>query len=165
MGVTQQLPERDKYLYSQEYIQDRLAVMMGGRAAEKLIFDTSTNGAENDLKEATRLGRRMVLDWGMSRNLGSLALGSQQEHVFLGREISQRREYSEETAREIDLEVKAFLDQAFKKATELLKENQSHLDAIANTLLEQEEMTGEEVQELLETHRQKRQVQKEVQHG
>jgi cell division protease FtsH len=165
MGVTQQLPERDKYLYSQEYIQDRLAVMMGGRAAERLILDTCTNGAENDLKEATRLGRRMVLDWGMSRHLGTLALGGQQEHVFLGREISQRRDYSEETAREIDLEVKAILDQAFQKATELLKENRSRLDEIANTLLEKEEITGEEVQELLETRRQNRRGQKEVSHG
>lgn len=165
MGVTQQLPERDKYLYSQEYIQDRLAVMMGGRAAERLVFDTSTNGAENDLKEATRLGRRMVLDWGMSRRMGSMALGSQQEHVFLGREISQRREYSEETAREIDLEVKSILDQAFQLATDRLRENRGLLDSIAEQLIEREEMTGEEVQELVEAHREEASKQKEVEHG
>ncbi len=149
MGHTHQLPEEDRYIVSREYITDRLAVMMGGRASEHLVLNTTTSGAENDLKEATRLARKMVLDWGMSPRLGQVALGGGREHVFLGEEIAQRREYSESTAREVDEEIKKILADAYKRARSILEENREGLDRIASTLMEKEEITGEEVAGLL----------------
>jgi cell division protease FtsH len=151
MGVTQQLPEKDKYVYPREYLLDRLAVMMGGRAAEELAFDTATSGAENDLKHATQLARKMVLDWGMSERLGNVALGGRSEQVFLGEEIAQRREFSEATAREADEEVKTTLNEAFDRASGALYEHRDALDRVADALLEYEEIPGDRVLELLET--------------
>jgi cell division protease FtsH len=150
MGVTQQLPERDKYIYPREYMLDRMAVMMGGRAAEELVFDTSTSGAENDLKHATQLARKMVLDWGMSERLGHVALGGRKEQVFLGEEIAQRREYSEATAREADEEIKAIMSETFELAIGTLSKHREALDRIANALLENEEISGEKVVELIQ---------------
>jgi cell division protease FtsH len=145
MGVTQQLPERDKYIYPQEYLLDRLAVMMGGRAAEILVLNTTTSGAEMDLKEATRLARKMVLDWGMSERLGTLSFGEQGQHVFLGEEIGRPRKFSEQTASLIDEEVKAILDDAYERASSHLQSNRKILDRVAEELMESEEITGEEV--------------------
>ena len=145
MGVTQQLPEKEKYVYAREYLLDRMAVMMGGRAAEKLIFDTATSGAENDLKQVTQLARKMVLDWGMSEKLGHVALGGEKQQVFLGEEIAHRRQYSEVTAREVDEEIRVILEAAFTRALSTLREYRVELDQIAKTLLAREEMTGEEV--------------------
>jgi cell division protease FtsH len=142
MGVTQQLPERDRYVYRREYMLDRLAVMMGGRAAEQLIFDTATSGAENDLKQATQLARRMVLDWGMSP-------GGRSEQVFLGQEIAQRREYSEATAREVDQEIQAILDEAYERAASTLRERREALASLVETLLEEEEIPGKRVLDLV----------------
>jgi len=149
MGVTQQLPEKERYVYRKEYMLDRLAVMLGGRASEELNLNTFTSGAENDLKEATKLARRMVLDWGMSERLGHMALGSRQEQVFLGEEIAQRREYSEETAREIDQEIKAILDRAYERARSTLEEYQDGLERLVKRLQETEEVPGEEVKDLI----------------
>lgn len=149
MGVTQQLPERDRYLYLREYMLDRLAVMMGGRAAENLIFDTATSGAENDLKQATQLARKMVLDWGMSERLGHVALGDESGEIFLGEEIAQRRAFSETTAREVDEEIKAILEEAFERALRVLKDNRHELDLLVDALVEREEILGEEVIRLL----------------
>jgi cell division protease FtsH len=157
MGVTQQLPEKEKYIYPREYLLDRLAVMMGGRAAEKMIFNTSTSGAENDLKQATQLARQMVLDWGMSEKLGPMALGGQQEQVFLGEQLMNRREYSELTAREIDEEVSNILQTAYDRALDCLQTYEEGLDKVSEALLDHEEIAGEIVlalvgkpQELLE---------------
>jgi cell division protease FtsH len=144
MGLTEQRPEHDKYIYPREYMVDRLAVMMGGRAAERLVFNTSTSGASNDLQQATKLARRMVLEWGMSEELGPMALGGDQRNVFLGEELTQAREYSDETAREVDEVVKATLEDAFNRATNALKENREALDRLAEALLEKEELSGEE---------------------
>jgi cell division protease FtsH len=149
MGVTQQLPEKDKYIFPKPYMLDRLAVMMGGRAAENLVFDTATSGAANDLKQATRLARKMVLDWGMSERLGHIALGGRREQVFLGEEIAQRREYSEATAREVDQEIQAILKNVYERALSTLQEYRSELDKVANALLENEEIPGEEVLKLV----------------
>lgn len=149
MGVTQQLPEREKYLYPREYMLDRLAVMMGGRAAEDLVFNTVTSGAENDLKQATKLARKMVLDWGMSEKLGHVALGSESEEVFLGEELGHHREYSETTAREVDQEVKRILDEAYQRATKTLGKQRSELDALASALVEHEELPGSAVLKLV----------------
>jgi cell division protease FtsH len=153
MGVTQQLPEREKYIYPIEYLLDRMAVMMGGRAAEDIIFDTHTSGAENDLKQATKLARKMVLDWGMSERLGHVALGGEREQVFLGEEIAHRRNYSETTAREVDEEIKSILETAYQRATDILKKYRQELDDVANALLSKEEIPGEEVMRLVNSER------------
>ncbi len=150
MGVTIQLPEREKYIYAKEYMLDRMAVMMGGRAAEELIFDTATSGAENDLKQITKLARKMVLDWGMSKKFGHMALGGEQQQVFLGKDLGQQREYSDDTAREADQEVKSILENAYKRAVETLKENREVLDRVADLLLEHEEISGKTVLNLIE---------------
>jgi cell division protease FtsH len=149
MGVTQQLPERDKYVYRREYMLDRLAVMMGGRAAESLVLNTATSGAENDLKQATQLARKMVLDWGMSEELGYVAFGSDRNQVFLGEELTQRREYSETTARQVDKETRAILNEAYKRAYTTLEEHREALNRIADALLEHEEIPGSRILELI----------------
>ncbi|MBN1687101.1 MAG: ATP-dependent zinc metalloprotease FtsH [Spirochaetales bacterium] len=149
MGVTQQLPEGDKYLYNREYLLDRIAVLLGGRVAEKLHMGTITSGAENDLQQATQLARKMVLDWGMSERLANISLGSEREHVFLGEDIATRRDFSEATAREIDQEIKSILDEAFERATTLLTEKNEAVLKVANGLLEKEELLGEDIDKLL----------------
>lgn len=149
MGVTQQLPETEKYIYAREYLLDRIAVMMGGRAAERLVFDTATSGAENDLKQATRLARKMVLDWGMSDKLGYVALGGEREQVFLGEEIAHRRQYSEATAREVDEEIRVVLEAAYSQALDTLRDHRLELDEIARMLMAREEMSGEEVSRIV----------------
>jgi cell division protease FtsH len=149
MGVTQQIPERDRYLYPKEYMLDRVAVMMGGRVAEEYFMDTMTSGAENDLKQATQLVRKMVLDWGMSKKLGPIALGDERDEVFLGEELGHRRIYSELTAREIDEEIIAILEDAYQRAKEALKANQEGLDRLVKALLDHEIVRGDEVHSLL----------------
>ena len=145
MGVTQQLPEKEKLLYKKDYMLDRMAVMMGGRAAETLIFDTATSGAENDLKQLTKLARKMVLDWGMSDKFGNMAFGGQQEQVFLGEQMGSQREYSDSTAREIDEEVKRILQEAYQKAVDTITEHRNVLDRLAEELLDKEEVPGSKV--------------------
>ena len=155
MGFTQQLPEGDKYLYQRKYMLDRLAVMMGGRAAEDLVLGTSTSGAENDLKHATQLARKMVLDWGMGERFRHVALGGRREQVFLGEEIAQRREYSETTAREVDEEIQQILEETYQRAVNTLQEHRDALDRLAEALLEHEELPGNEVLEIIEVGAQK----------
>jgi cell division protease FtsH len=150
MGVTQQLPEKDKYIYRREYMLDRVAVMMGGRAAEDLVFETATSGAENDLEEATKLARRMVLRWGMSEEIGPMASGRQRQQVFLGEEIAQKREFSEETQREVDQAVRRIVEEAYERASTTLTERRDVLDRVAEALLEKEELPGDAIMELLD---------------
>jgi len=149
MGATQQLPEGDKYIYPRDYIMDRLKVMLGGRAAEHIFLKTSTSGAENDLKGATRIARKMVLDWGMSEHLKHVALGGRKDHVFLGEEIAQRRDYSEVTAREVDEEIKNILKEAYDSAAGILREYSRELKKVVEALLEKEELSGEEIKKLI----------------
>ncbi|MEX0928519.1 MAG: hypothetical protein WDZ53_03870 [Balneolales bacterium] len=149
MGVTQQMPEGDRYLYRREYLLDRLAVIMGGRAAERMIFGTATSGAENDLKQVTKLARKMVLDWGMSEKFRFTALGGQRDEVFIGEQMGSQREYSDETAREADKEANKILEEAFRRAEEVLKTYRSSLDRLAELLLEKEEVMGEEILKLV----------------
>ncbi len=149
MGVTQQLPERDQYLYRKEHLLDRLAVIMGGRAAERMIFKTATSGAENDLKQVTKLARKMVLDWGMSETFRYTALGGQREEVFLGEQIANQREYSDETAREADRAVNGILEEAYNRAEQVLKKHRKAFDRLAELLLEKEEVMGDEILELV----------------
>ncbi|MCF7928090.1 MAG: ATP-dependent zinc metalloprotease FtsH [Spirochaetales bacterium] len=149
MGVTMQLPARDKYLYSREYLEDRLAVMLAGRCSEELIFDSITSGAENDFRESTKLARQMVSAWGMSEKLGPLASSGEQRNVFLGEELSRGREFSEETAQVIDSEIQRFLNESYERAKSTLEENRSKLEKLADTLLEKEQLSADEVLDLL----------------
>ena len=147
MGMTQQLPEKEKYVYSKDYVLSRLAVMLGGRAAERLIFETSTSGSESDLKQAMDLARRMVLDWGMSEELANLALGGQRQEFLEG--LLPRAEYSERTAWKIDEEVKKIIEDSFKCAMETLRKHREGLDRVAQILIEKEEIPGNRVIELV----------------
>jgi cell division protease FtsH len=145
MGATQQFPEQERYIYPREYLQDRLAVMMGGRCAESLVFNTATSGAANDLQQATKLARKMVLEWGMSGQFEHMALGSAGEQVFLGEELGKPKEYSEATSQAVDKEVETILQNAFEQAKDILSQHRQALDRLASTLLDQEEVPGETV--------------------
>jgi len=149
MGVTQQLPEEDKYIYRKEYMIDRLAVMMGGRAAENLIFNTSTSGAENDLKQSTKIARKMVLDWGMSDAFKNVAYGEESDEVFLGKDISSKQKFSEETSSAVDKSIRDILTQSYQTAENILKEKSKVLDSIADMLIQEEQVSGKVVLELL----------------
>ncbi len=147
MGVTQQLPETEKYISSRDIILDRVAVMLGGRAAEILVFGTSTTGAEQDLKQATHLARKMVLDWGMGDQLPHLALGGQREQYLDA--LVQKHDYSERMAETVDEEVKRIIHEAFTRATKVLQAHRKGLDGLVQRLIEREEIPGSEVMELL----------------
>jgi cell division protease FtsH len=144
MGVTQQVPEREKYIYPKEYMLNRLAVMMGGRAAEQVVAGIVTSGAADDLKQATSLARRMVLEWGMGESLGQMAIAESHDNG-MGYGLFQRPEYSEETARQVDEEIKKILKEAYDRAVEVLRDHRDGLDRVANDLLEKEEVPGKEV--------------------
>ena len=149
MGVTQQLPEKDKYLYRLDYLLDRLAVIMGGRAAEEIIFNTATSGAENDLKQVRKMARKMVLDWGMGKTFKHISLGEDQGNVFLGEELAKGREYSDQTAREVDEEIRRITEDAFQRAVDTLNENRDAFDRLAAMLIEREEVPGKDVLQLV----------------
>ena len=149
MGVTQQFPEKEKYIYRKEYLMDRLAVIMGGRAAEELVFETATSGAKDDLQQVAKLSRKMVLEWGMSERFQHLSFGGEEEEVFLGRDMSRKQVYSDSTAREIDEEVQKITKEAFNRALDTLKKHRDVLDNVAERLLEKEEIPGDEVKKLL----------------
>jgi len=150
LGITMQLPIDEKHGYSRKYIEGRLAIMMGGRAAEKLIFDELTTGAGNDLEQATKIARKMVCEWGMSDLLGPLTFGKNSEEVFLGRDIQSQRDYSEVTARIIDEEVARILRTAQKNAEESLKKHQTLLHRVADELLKFETIDGKDLQKIIE---------------
>ncbi len=149
MGVTQQLPERDRYLYTRDYMLDRMAVMMGGRAAEELSMGTMTSGAQDDLTQATRLARHMVLDWGMSHRLGPVHLGGDEQEVFLGEDLARTRAFSDQTAHEVDLEVRAILEEAMDRARTLLTDYRASLDRIVDALIENEQISGDAMLKLI----------------
>lgn len=137
------------HLYTREYLHDKLAVLMGGRAAEELVLGTATSGAENDLKEATRLTRRMVLDWGLAEELGHQALHTAPEDLYLGDGFRRAPEYSQVTAEQVDQAVRRILDEAYERARQVLEVERAGLDATAEALMEHEVLSGEEVAEIL----------------
>ena len=145
LGITMQLPTDDRHNYSKTYLENNLAVLMGGRVAEEIIFNEMTTGAGNDIERATKMARRMVCEWGMSETLGPLALGENSQEVFLGRDIVHHKDYSEETARLIDAEIRKIVQQAYERAKKLLTENLDVLHNVSLALLERETLTGEEV--------------------
>ena len=149
LGHTRQLPAEDRYLLTRSQMKDMIATMLAGHAAEKLMFNETTTGAADDIKKATYLARRMVTDFGMSSKLGPRTFGDRQELIFLGREISEQRDYSDKTADKIDKEVNSFINAAFGVARKILTENKDKLTQIAEALLEKETLEGEELEALL----------------
>jgi cell division protease FtsH len=149
LGVTQQLPLDDRYTYSREYLMTRLAMMFGGRAAEELVFGHMTTGAGDDIEKASELARKMVCEWGMSENLGPIAFGRKDEQIFLGRDIALHKDYSEQTAIEIDREVRRIVSEAYQRARALLADNLDVLHAVADHLLEKEVLNGSEVEAIM----------------
>lgn len=140
-----QLPIDEKHGYSKTYILSRLAVMMGGRAAEELILNEITTGASNDIERATSIARRMVCEWGMSDIMGPMAFGKKNEEIFLGREIQSHRDYSEETAQKIDHEVVSIIKNAQKTALQILEKNIKLLHLMADQLLEHETINESDI--------------------
>jgi cell division protease FtsH len=149
LGLTMQLPEADKHTYTKEYLEGMLAVLMGGRTAEEIFLGHITTGAGNDIERATDIARNMVCEWGMS-DLGPLAFGKKEEAIFLGREIAQHRDFSEDTALQIDREVKRIVSSGYESARNILLNNRETLDRIAQALLEREVIDANEVKLLME---------------
>jgi len=150
LGLTQQLPIDEKHTYPREYLLNGITVLLGGRSAEELVLEDLTTGAGNDLERATELARKMVCEWGMSDELGPLTFGKKEEQIFLGREIAQHRDYSENTALKIDQAIKRIVDKSHKQAKKLLEMNVKILHRLANTLLEKESLDGEEIDRILQ---------------
>jgi len=149
LGLTMQLPEADKHTYTKEYLEGMLAVLMGGRTAEEIFLGHITTGAGNDIERATDIARNMVCEWGMS-NMGPLAYGKKEEAIFLGREIAQHRDFSEDTALHIDKEVKRIVSEAYEKARSIVEANRATLENIAQALLVREVLDANEVKMLME---------------
>ena len=151
LGMVMQLPERDKLSMSLEQMTSRLAIMMGGRVAEELMFgrEKVTSGASSDIEQATRLARMMVTRWGLSEELGTVSYGENQDEVFLGMSVSRTQNASEATVQKIDTEIRRFVEEGYNEATRILTEKRADLEALAKGLLEFETLTGDEIQDLL----------------
>jgi cell division protease FtsH len=149
LGVTQQLPLDDKHSYSKDYLEAQLAILMAGRIAEEIFMKHITTGAGNDIERATDLARKMVCEWGMSE-LGPLSFGKKEEQIFLGREIAQHRDFSEDTAERIDQQVKKLVQDGYDRARKLIEERSEAMVRIAEALLEREVLDGAEVKQLID---------------
>ncbi len=148
LGVTQQLPEDDRYTYDKEYLLNRIAVLMGGRVAEEIMLNTITTGAGNDIERATDIARKMVCEWGMS-SLGPVSFSEDSKEVFLGRDMAVKTTYSEETAKMIDKEIRTIVEDAYKKAIDIIETNKDKMEKMAQTLLEKEVIDAKEINEIL----------------
>ncbi|MCC6501559.1 MAG: ATP-dependent zinc metalloprotease FtsH [Deltaproteobacteria bacterium] len=149
LGLTQQLPIDERHTYSREYLLSNISVLMGGRAAEEIVLHHMTTGAGNDIERATELARKMVCEWGMSDKLGPLSFGKKEEHIFLGKDMGQRRDFSEDTAEEIDTEIKKIVMDNYSRARQLVESNISALHRLAKALLEKEALDGAEIERLI----------------
>jgi cell division protease FtsH len=149
LGLTMQLPIDEKYTHSKGYLKNSICILFGGRVAEQLVFEEITTGAGNDLERATQLARKMVCEWGMSEDLGPLTYGKKEEQIFLGREIAQHRDYSDETARQIDAAVKEIILEAGEKVKNLLRDNMDILHKMADELLERETIVLEDIENII----------------
>ena len=155
LGLTQQLPLDERHTYPKDYLTATLTDLLGGRAAEDLVFNQFTTGAGNDLERATDLARKMVCNWGMSEELGPITFGRREEHIFLGREISQPKDFSEETARLIDHAMKNLVEGAYQKAKDLLATHRAVLQALAQALLERETLDTQEIDAVINSFKEK----------
>ncbi len=150
LGVTMQLPMDEQHTYQKGYLYNSLAILMGGRCAEEICLGEMTTGAGNDIERATEMARKMVCEWGMSEKMGPLSYGSKEEQVFLGRDFSNQKNFSDQTAKLIDQEVKTLVMGGYNRATELLKKNRDTLENLAQALLERETLTGDEVKNVID---------------
>ena len=148
LGYTMALPSEDRYLQSKTEFEDKIAGLLAGNVAERLVFGDTTTGASNDIEKATDLARRMVTEFGMSDRLGPLSFGKRDELVFLGREIGEQRNYSDEVAKQIDEEVRAIIDHAYERATDVLVQHRDKLTALAEKLVAEETVDAEEFEKL-----------------
>ncbi len=153
MGVTQQLPEEDRHYYPKSYLMNRLAVMLGGRIAEKIVFNDISTGAQNDLKEASSLAEKMVAQWGMSEKVGPVSLGRGEEHPFLGRELSQPKRYSEDMAWLMDQEIRGLILEAEATAEDILRKKKKLLDSIAEALIREEVLNREDIDRIIDENK------------
>jgi cell division protease FtsH len=149
LGVTQQLPIEDKYTLARDYLNKTIMVLLGGRAAEEIVFAERTSGAGNDLERASEIARKMVCEWGMSEKIGPVTFGKKDEQIFLGKEIARSKDYSEATALEIDNEIKRIVNESYRKAKTLLEENLDLLHKLAEVLLDKEVVDGKELDDLV----------------
>ena len=149
LGLTQQLPETDKHNYTKEFIEGQIAILMGGRCAEKMFLDLETTGAANDIEVATERAHKMVSEWGMSPEMGPLSFGKKEEQIFLGREIAQHRDYSEDTAIRIDHEVKRIVEEGYALAWKTLEEHRNTLIRLAESLLEYETLDSFDIEAII----------------
>jgi cell division protease FtsH len=149
LGLTQQLPIDEKHTYPKDYLINNITIMMGGRAAEELVLNRQTTGAGNDIENSTEIARKMVCDWGMSDKLGPLTFGKKEEQIFLGREFAQHRDYSEDTARLIDDEIRGIVMESYEKAKDILQKNMEALHRLATTLLEKEVLDSQQIDAII----------------
>jgi cell division protease FtsH len=149
LGLTQQIPLDDRHTYSRPFLLNNLAILFGGRAAEELILGHMTTGAGNDIERATDMARKMICEWGMSEKLGPMTFGKKEEEIFLGRDFTQRVDYSETTAVQIDGEVRRIIMEAYERAKMLLRRNLEVLHKMAEALLERESIDGSDIDEIL----------------
>jgi cell division protease FtsH len=149
LGLTQQVPLDDRHTYSREYLLSKLSILFGGRAAEEIVLGQTTTGAGNDLERATELAHKMVCEWGMSEKLGPITFGKKEEEIFLGRDFTQRVDYSETTAVQIDGEVRRLVLETYERAKLLLRRNLDVLHKMAEALLERESLDGADIDEIL----------------
>jgi len=149
LGLTQQLPIDEKHTYPKDYLLNNITIMMGGRAAEELVLERLTTGAGNDIERSTEIARKMVCEWGMSDKIGPLACGQKEEEIFIGREFARHRDYSEETARLIDDEVRGIVTQSYERAKNIIRSNMGLLHGLANNLLEKEVLDGHQIDNIL----------------
>jgi cell division protease FtsH len=149
LGVTMQLPTDDRHNYSREFLDNRLAILLGGRVAEELVFKHVTTGAGNDLERATDLARKMVCEWGMSDTLGPLTFGQKEESMFLGRALGGKRDVSDAMAWEIDREIKRFVTDNYEKTKRILTEHMVTLKTLAETLFEKEVLDAMEIDQII----------------
>jgi cell division protease FtsH len=150
LGATEQIPQADRHNFSRSYLLNRIAIMLGGRVAEKMVYNDITTGAGDDLKSATQVARRMVCQWGMSEKLGAVTFKQGEEHPFLGRELTEPKDFSEHTAQVIDEEVERIVHDMEKKAREVLEPNRDKLAAIAEALMKHETLENKDIDEILE---------------
>ena len=160
LGLTQQLPLDDKHTYTKDYLLNNISILMGGRISEEIALNTQTTGASNDIERATEIARKMVCEYGMSEKLGPLSFGKKEEEIFLGREIAQHRDYSEDTARKIDLEVNNLISESYQKTHKLIEDNIDTLNNLAKALLERETLDSHEIEEIIGNKKRKRQPRK-----
>jgi len=149
LGATEQAPEEDKHNYTREYMLKRISIILGGRAAEKLIFNDVSNGAADDLKKVTQIARQMVTQWGMSDRIGPVTFSLGEEHLFLGREMAKPKDFSEETARIIDEEIQKIVTEQEENARKILSKNEDKLNRLAEELLKKETLNNQDVESIL----------------